>query len=56
MNIFLAVLGVHEFFHLGFPYTRNANEKNSRDFPIGLSLINFLPHASLQYHFPLHIA
>ena len=21
MNIFLAVLGVHEFFHLGFPYT-----------------------------------
>ena len=27
-------------------YKENANEKNSCDFPIGLSLINLLPHAS----------
>ena len=32
-------------------YKEHASEKNSCNFPIGLSLINFLPHASQQYHF-----
>ena len=27
-------------------YKENANEKSSCNFPIGLSLINFLPHTS----------